>query len=187
MNWELILSIATFLFGGSTITGFILYNKASRRMKDAEADKAQAEVDKAQAEADNTRWERYEKQLDHAASTIEILHKQIEADGKRIATLNEALDKKECEKAEKTARIRELTDRALLAEGLLNNANHRITKVTEERDHERLLKEKYKEWHCRSSVCTEGKPDPKGRRPPNTKILGQKFSLKDSEPDNKND
>ena len=174
MNWELILSIATFLFGGSTITGFILYNKASRRMKEAEADKAEAD-------ADNVRWECYEKQLDHAASTIEILHKQIEADSKRISDLNNALDKKEEEKADKTKQIRMLTERALLAEGLLNNANHKIAKLTEERDNERLLKERYKAWHCRSSVCSEGHPDPKGRRPPNPNILGKRFSIKDAE------
>lgn len=61
----------------------------------------------------------------------------------------------------------------------INRLNERIIALTEERDKEKLLKEKYKEWHCRSSICVEGKPDPKGRRPPNPKIVGKEFSAAD--------
>ncbi|MCM1068253.1 MAG: hypothetical protein NC418_11840 [Muribaculaceae bacterium] len=160
-----ILSLCTAVLGCSTLVGWLLYGKAMRRTKDAEAAKAEAE-------AAGAHWERYEKQLDHANATIATLHKQIERDAERISQLNGALDGK-------TDRIRELTDKLIESERALNEANARIVRLTEERDRERLMKEKYKEWHCRSNVCQPGNPDPNGRVPPNPNLIGKRFSTKD--------
>ncbi len=129
---------------------------------------ARAAAAKAEAEARRKEFEAYELR-------IEELHKQINAANKsntelteRIATLNRGLDGK-------TDRIRGLTDKLIESERALNVANASITRLTEQRDEERRLKDKYREWHCRSNVCQPGKPDPDGRRPPNPNIIGKQF------------
>lgn len=163
------------LLGCGSVTGvvaYLLHRKAERRIKNAEARAQEAQALLAEANVDKARWDRYEKQLDHAARTIELLHGQIETDAKRSADNLRDINGK-------TARIQELTDKLLLTEGLLNDINRKVARLTEERDLERLLKERYKGWHCRSSVCQEGNPDPKGRRPPNPRILGKKFTIRD--------
>lgn len=163
------------LLGCGSVTGvvaYLLHRNAERRIKNAEARAQEAQALLAEANVDKARWDRYEKQLDHAARTIELLHSQIETDAKRDADNNREIN-------DKTVRIRELTDKMLQTEGLLNDINRKVARLTEERDLERLLKERYKGWHCRSSICREGNPDPKGRRPPNPRILGKKFTIRD--------
>lgn len=154
MNWELILSIATLLFGGSTITGFILYNKASRRIKDAEAQEAEAKADKAEID-------RLLTQIDHQQETVEELLTLNSNFSARLSELNKAVDKH-------IDRRRELADRIDRSETELNRANERIIKLTEERDWERLQKEFYRGWLCKRSDCTD-------RTPPNEKLKGLKY------------
>lgn len=149
----LILSIVSTVLGSSTIVGFVLHRKALRRLKLAEARKSEAEADKAH-------WERYEKQLDHANKTIELLHGQIENDAERISRLNKTIDNK-------VDRIRELTDKVIESESNLNIANGKIIKLTEERDRERMIKELYKSWNCHKD-CGD-------REPPNERLAGKSF------------
>ncbi len=147
------------------IVAYVLHRAAEKRIKTAEARVREAEARLAEANVEKARWERYEHQLDHAAKTNENLHSMLERDAEELR--------------DKTDRIRELTDKMLVSEGKLDDANLRIARLTEQRDTERLLKERYKGWHCRSSVCQEGSPDPKGRRPPNPRIIGKRFTLRD--------
>lgn len=151
---ETILTIISSLLGCSTLVGFILYGNANRRIKDAEAEKSEAEASEVE---------------DHRFDT---LLKLVDSLTTRLSTLNATIDKH-------IDRNRELADRLYQSERELNLQNEKLLKVTEERDREKLLKEKYKEWHCRSSVCMEDKPDPKGRRPPNPKIMGKEFTEAD--------
>lgn len=162
MNWELILSIATFLFGGGTATGFILYNKASRRIKDAEAQEAIAKAEKAEAEADKAEIDRLLAQVDHQQKTIENVLELNNSLSARLSKLNDVVDKH-------IDRNRELSDRLYKSETELNRANERIIKLTEERDWERIQKEHYRGWLCNNAMC----PD---RTPPNEKLKGLKYT-----------
>lgn len=159
MSEALLIALISAVLGSSTIVGFILYRKALRRMKLAEASKSEAEAELAH-------WERYEKQLNHASASIEVLHKQIEADAQRISRLNQALD-------DKTDRIRHLTDTLIESEQNINTANAKIVKLTEERDRERMLKELYKSWNCHKD-CAD-------REPPNERIKGKTFKQQHKE------
>lgn len=153
---ETILTLTSTLLGCSTLVGFVLYGKANRRIKDAEAEKSEAEAN----EVEDHRFDNLLKLVDSLTS--------------RLSSLNATIDKH-------IDRNREISDRLYKSEREINILNEKLLAVTEERDKEKLLKEKYKEWHCRSSVCREGKPDPKGRRPPNPKIVGKDFMAADSD------
>ena len=153
---ETILTLTSTLLGCSTLVGFVLYGKANRRIKDAEAEKSEAEAN----EVEDHRFDNLLKLVDSLTS--------------RLSSLNATIDKH-------IDRNREISDRLYKSEREINILNEKLLSVTEERDKEKLLKEKYKEWHCRSSVCREGKPDPKGRRPPNPKIVGKDFMAADSD------
>lgn len=155
---ETILTLTSTLLGCSTLVGFVLYGKANRRIKDAEAEKSEAEAN----EVEDHRFDNLLKLVDSLTS--------------RLSSLNATIDKH-------IDRNREISDRLYKSEREINILNEKLLAVTEERDKEKLLKEKYKEWHCRSSVCREGKPDPKGRRPPNPKIVGKDFMAADSDTD----
>lgn len=153
---ETILTLTSTLLGCSTLVGFVLYGKANRRIKDAEAEKSEAEAN----EVEDHRFDNLLKLVDSLTS--------------RLSALNDTVYKH-------IDRNHEISDRLYKSEREINILNEKLLTVTEERDKEKLLKEKYKEWHCRSSVCREGKPDPKGRRPPNPKIVGKEFKAADAE------
>lgn len=148
---ETVLTFISTILGCSTLVGFVLYGKANRRIKDAQAEKEEA----AASEVEDHRFDNLLKLVDSLTS--------------RLSTLNATVDKH-------IDRNRELADRLYKSETEQNRLNEKLLVVTEERDKEKLMKEKYKEWHCRSSICREGKPDPKGRRPPNPKIVGKEFA-----------
>lgn len=153
---ETVLTLISTLLGCSTLVGFVLYGKANRRIKDAQAEKEEA----AASEVEDHRFDNLLKLVDSLTS--------------RLSTLNATVDKH-------IDRNRELADRLYKSETEQNRLNEKLLVVTEERDKEKLMKEKYKEWHCRSSICREGKPDPMGRRPPNPKIVGKEFNSGDTE------
>lgn len=117
---ETILTIISSLLGCSTLVGFILYGKANRRIKDAEAERSEAEAN----EVEDHRFDNLLKLVDSLTS--------------RLSTLNATVDKH-------IDRNRELADRLYQSERELNLQNEKLLKVTEERDREKLLKEKYKE------------------------------------------
>lgn len=130
---ETIRIILELILGCSTLLGFILYGKANRRIKDAEAEKSEAEAN----EVEDHRFDNLLKLVDSLTS--------------RLSTLNATVDKH-------IDRNRELSDRLYKSETELNRANDRIIKLTEERDWERIQKEFYKGWHCRKGDCEQRMP-----------------------------
>lgn len=147
---ETILTLISTLLGCSTLVGFVLYGKANRRIKDAEAQEAKAKAEKAEADADEAEDHRFDNLL-----------KLVDSLTSRLSTLNATVDKY-------IDRNRELSDRVYKSETELNRANEHIIKLTEEKDAERSLKEHYKMWHCRKEGCTD-------RIPPNDKLKGLKY------------
>ena len=130
---ETVRIILELILGSSALLGFILYGKANRRIKDAEAEKSEAEA----SEVEDHRFDNLLKLVDSLTS--------------RLSTLNATVDKH-------IDRNRELSDRLYKSETELNRANERIIKLTEEKDAERSLKEHYKLWHCRKEGCTDRMP-----------------------------
>lgn len=130
---ETVRIILELIVGSSALLGFILYGKANRRIKDAQAEKSEAEA----SEVEDRRFDHLLKLVDELTS--------------RLSSLNATVDKH-------IDRNRELSDRLYKSETELNRANERIIKLTEEKDAERSLKEHYKMWHCRKEGCTDRMP-----------------------------
>jgi chromosome segregation ATPase len=130
---ETVRIILELILGCSTLLGFILYGKANRRIKDAEAEKSEAEA----SEVEDHRFDNLLKLVDSLTS--------------RLSSLNATVDKH-------IDRNRELSDRLYKSETELNRANERIIKLTEEKESERSLKEHYKLWHCRKEGCAGRMP-----------------------------
>lgn len=143
---ETILTILSSLLGCSTLVGFVLYGKANRRIKDAEAEKSEAEAN----EVEDHRFDNLLKLVDSLTS--------------RLSTLNATVDKH-------IDRNRELSDRLYKSETELNRANERIITLTEERDEARRQADYDKMWRCERTDCQ----DPRGPRPPREKLKGLKY------------
>ena len=130
---EVVRIILELILGCSTLMGFILYGKANRRIKDAEAEKSEAEA----SEVEDHRFDNLLKLVDSLTS--------------RLSSLNATIDKH-------IDRNRELSDRLYKSETELNRANERIIKLTEGKENERSWKEHYKLWHCRKEGCADRMP-----------------------------
>lgn len=143
---ETILTIISSLLGCSTLVGFILYGKANRRIKDAEAEKSEAEAN----EVEDHRFDNLLKLVDSLTS--------------RLSTLNATVDKH-------IDRNRELSDRLYQSETDKNRMNERIITLTEERDEARRQSDYDKLWRCERTDCQ----DPRGPRPPRDKLKGLKY------------
>lgn len=130
---ETVRIILELIVGSSALLGFILYGKANRRIKDAQAEKSEAEA----SEVEDHRFDNLLKLVDSLTS--------------RLSSLNATVDKH-------IDRNRELSDRLYKSEAELNRANERIIVLTEEKNQERSLKEHYKLWHCRNNGCSERVP-----------------------------
>lgn len=159
MDWTLIIST---LLGCSTVMGFFLYHKESKRLKIAEADKAEAEVD-------TVKFAQFKERIDHLHEVAKINNSTITDQSRTISMLNRALD-------DKTGRIRELTDRCENSEHTVNRVNiqldeakERIIELTEKLANAELEKERYRNWHCRKSDCEH-------RLPPNPTLKGKEWN-----------
>lgn len=143
---ETILTLISTLLGCSTLVGFVLYGKANRRIKDAEAEKSEAEAN----EVEDHRFDNLLKLVDSLTS--------------RLSTLNATVDKH-------IDRNRELADRLYKSETELNRLNEKLLIATEERD-EAIRKAEYDRlWRCERTDCQ----DPRGPRPPREKLKGLKY------------
>lgn len=169
---DTILTIISAVLGCSSLVGFLLYGKATRRLKDAEADKAQAEAEKAKAEAEKAEAEakdaevdRLAEQLNHQQPTITSLIDLSNSLAERLSKLNATVDKY-------IDRNRELSDRLYRSETELNKANERITELTEALGDERLRRKHYQTWRCERNDCR----DPRGPKPPRTELAGVVYS-----------
>lgn len=143
---ETIRIILELILGCSTLLGFILYGKANRRIKDAEAEKSEAEAN----EVEDHRFDNLLKLVDSLTS--------------RLSTLNATVDKH-------IDRNRELSDRLYQSETDKNRMNERIITLTEERDEARRQSDYDKLWRCERTDCQ----DPRGPRPPRETLKGLKY------------
>lgn len=143
---ETIRIILELILGCSTLLGFILYGKANRRIKDAEAEKSEVEAN----EVEDHRFDSLLKLVDSLTS--------------RLSTLNATVDKH-------IDRNRGLSDRLYQSETDKNRMNERIITLTEERDEARRQSDYDKLWRCERTDCQ----DPRGPRPPREKLKGLKY------------
>ena len=104
---ETLLTIISSLLGCSTLVGFILYGRANRRIKNAEAEKSEAEAN----EAEDHRFDNLLKLVDSLTS--------------RLSKLNDTVDKH-------IDRNRELSDRLYQSgtEKTVTRAHHRSYRGT---------------------------------------------------------
>ena len=150
---ETIRIILELILGCSTLLGFILYGKANRRIKDAEALEAKAKAEKAETDADEAEDHRFDNLL-----------KLVDSLTSRLSKLNDTVDRH-------IDRNRELSDRLYKSETKLNRANERIITLTEERDKARRQADYNKMWRCERTDCQ----DPRGPKPPREKLKGLKY------------
>lgn len=132
------------VLGCTTLLGFILYYKQTKRMKNAEALKAEIE-------ADGDRYEMYEERLNHCNQTVEQHNETIIHQSETIANLNSALDGK-------TERIRELTDKLWQSETGSNKLNAQLIEKTEIIGQLNLRIDKLMRWKCHDSNCNHRIP-----------------------------
>lgn len=151
---ETLRIILELVLGCSTLVSFILYGKANRRIKDAEAQKAEADADSAEIA-------RLHTQIDHQQKSLNIYIDLEKKNAGRIAEQNKYLDGK-------TEQIRNLTQQLIESEHGRNADKDKIARLTAEISDLRLLVEHYKMWHCRKSDCDS-------RVPPNKKLNGLKY------------
>lgn len=150
---ETILAILSSALGCSTLVGFVLYGKANRRIKAAEAEKTEAEA----SEAEDHRFDNLLRLVDSLTS--------------RLSTLNATVDKH-------IDRNRELSDRLYHSETELNRTNEKLLAVTEQRDEARRQADYARLWRCERTDCQ----DPRGPRPPREKLKGLKYSPPENQP-----
>lgn len=162
---EIILGIVSAVLGCSTLVGWMFYRSANRRIKDAEADKANAEADAAQ-------WDLYEKRLEATHKSIDVLNSQLEAQIKLAARKEDIIE-------DKTQVIRKLQDAlSSLQNERLKDANE-ISELKQERDF-------YKLWHCQREHGG-GKDECVRRKPPQKipiKYIPYNLTVKETKEDN---
>lgn len=144
MDWISLIQTLGGVIGG---LGIGMFTKSGRKRDKADAD---LKVQEAQAKMiDN-----YEERIKDLHSTIAMLNESEAHYIERISAQNKAIDSK-------TEQIRSLTQQTWESQQQLNEANTRITSLTEERDN-------YRNWHCRKGHCAD-------RQPPNPALAGQTF------------
>lgn len=158
MDWQnLLIGILGIGFVGDILAHWLL---PSRRRKDnAGADMAEADADKADVE-------RLHLQIEHQQQSLDIYIKLEKDNALRIAEQNKALD-------EKTEQIRKLTEQVIKSEHGRNTDKEEIARLTAENGRKDLRIQYLLQWRCERSVCN----DPDGRKPPNSKLRGQKFRM----------
>lgn len=144
-------------FIGDIVLHFVLpYRK---RKDNAEADMAEHDADKAEVE-------RLHMQIEHQQQSLDVYIKLEKDNADRIAEQNKALDGK-------TEQIRNLTEQVIASEHGRNADKEEIARLTAENGRKDLRIQYLLQWRCEKPVCN----DPDGRRPPNSKLKGQKFRM----------
>jgi len=136
---EIILTIISSILGCSTLIGFILYRRANKRIKDAEAEMAELDVD--------------EKRSKSLHDSLDIVNEQLHNALKAGARKDEIIE-------DKTNRIRQKDDDILSLYDRLLKMERRMSSLT-------LFNEWLKNWHCRrewgddEEDCKRRKPEQK--------------------------
>lgn len=162
---ETLYTLISAVLGCSTLLGFILYGKANRRIKDAEADKARAEVEQAKAESFSMEVERLHKQLDKFQAIFDNLAGMEQSHTKRMSDLNNTIDSL-------IDRNHELSQRLNEAEALCRNDKDEITRLTAKLGVAERRIDYLNTWRCEREDCK----DPRGAKPPRTKLRGLKYA-----------
>ena len=100
---ETLLTIISSLLGCSTLVGFILYGRANRRIKNAEAEKSEAEAN----EAEDHRFDNLLKLVDSLTSRLSKLNDTVDKHIDRNRELSDRLYQSETDKNRLNERIRE--------------------------------------------------------------------------------
>ena len=139
---------------GTTLLGILFYRSENKRIKGAEADKAEAE-------ANQQEWELEHRRLDESHQTIMTLNGIIKTQGETISRQNKSLDSK-------TERLREAQDREFEA----NKEKARLAKENAELIRENgELKLRLQKNECIKLACLE-------RDPPNEHTLAARAKAK---------
>lgn len=125
----------------------------------------------AKAEADTAVATGYEARLEELHRTIQYLNQTLAELTQRVRDLNHALNDKTDQIRKITQQMWEAQQEVNRVQDLLNGTKDTVTRLTEERDEERRLKEYYRRWRCEKSTCL----DPEGRRPPNSRLSSEKY------------
>lgn len=151
---EIVLSILSAVLGCSALVSYILYRNAEKRIKNAEAEKAETS-------SDDARFDMYEKRLQHCNEIIELHNTTILNQGETVKKLTSEVD-------DKTIRIRKLSDQLLESEMETNRVNNELVKATQQIGQLELQRSKYELWHCRVADCPH-------RVPPRPELKNQVF------------
>ena len=137
MEW--LFQIITACLGCTTLVSFILYRNSEKRVKNAEANKAEIA-------ADEDKFEMYEKRLQHCNEIIELHNTTIQHQGASLQKFDDLV-------REKTLRIRQISDELYNSESELNRVNSELVRLTSELGKLKLQYERYRLWHCRIANC----------------------------------
>ena len=151
---EIVLGILSAVLGCSALVSYILYRNAEKRIKNAEAEKAETS-------SDDARFDMYEKRLQHCNEIIELHNTTILNQGETVKKLTSEVN-------DKTMRIRKLSDQLLESEMETNRVNAELVKATQQVGQLRLQCHRYELWHCRVADCPH-------RVPPRPELKGQVF------------
>ena len=151
---EIVLGILSAVLGCSALVSYILYRNAEKRIKNAEAEKAETS-------SDDARFDMYEKRLQHCNEIIELHNTTILNQGETVKKLTSEVN-------DKTMRIRKLSDQLLESEMETNRVNAELVKATQQVGQMKLQCHRYELWHCRVADCPH-------RVPPRPELKGQVF------------
>lgn len=142
---EFVLGVIGAVFGCTTLVGWLLYRNANRRIKNAEAERAQAEADRVKIEVENAMRDMYEDTLrnmreEHAERTkelratitdVNLMYHNALKDGARK---DEIID-------DKTSKIRELNEMIYSLQAKINGKDSYTASLLRYIDWLKI-------WHC---------------------------------------
>lgn len=142
---EFILSGIGALLGCTTLLGWVFYRNANRRIKDAEAERAQAEAERAKVDTENATRDMYEETLrnmreEHAERTKELRATIADVNLMYHTAIKDGARKDEIID-DKVAKIRELNE----------TINTLYKKINDKDNYSATLKryiDWLKLWHC---------------------------------------
>ena len=158
MTWWQNLALILGALGGFEFVKWLFNRKTEKRLKSIEIKQQEQDLD--------------EKRITELHASIDKANELNDNLLKRISAANLAIDKH-------IDRNRELSDRLYHAEQEVNRVNDKLTEEqSKTADLERRLgiaqrrADHYREWRCEWVDCK----DPRGRRPPNPKLKGRRYS-----------
>ena len=158
ITWWQNLALILGALGGFEFIKWLFNRKTEKRLKTIE-------VKQQEQDLDENRISEQHASIDKANELNDNLLKRLSAAN---ATIDKHID-----------RNRELSDRLYHSEQEVNRVNDKLTEEqTRTADLERRLgiaerrADHYREWRCEWSDCK----DPRGRRPPNPKLKGRRYS-----------